>query len=584
MVNEEETMFDNPPPTFSVAKEFEFKPSAYQTAILNFVTKESGSAIVEAVAGSGKTTTIVESMNSLPYGARALCLAFNKNIADALITKVRRDLPVRTTHSFGYKCWKNSPHCKPHKINKNKVPNLADAYLLKIVKNNPEAHPKLYHLLKKLYAVAYTAARLVANLKIKAILPPSLVDSNNPKHDNNQALWDGFWEDLLLSPLILPRWFVEHFPGQSHEAVKREYVEIFKEFSEKLLHASILNVHELDFEDMLYMVHAYSVPVNKYDYLFVDEAQDLNDLQRVLINSALTEKGKLIAFGDRRQAIYGWRGANHKALDLLETDFSCKKLPLSISYRCPRYVVTLAKHYAPQIEAKPGAKKGLISIASHLNVDHLQPEDRVLSRYNSTLIRLFFNLVANGRPVRIMSRPIEETIHEILQALPDDMSNFEANLQKYCDKMKDTMIRQGRGQQALFYSDMHNCISFLYHRLHAPKTKTDLESKIANFFSNAETKNGILLSTIHGVKGLEAERIYILGANILGGNFTHEGLRIISDEEDQNIAYVAITRALAELHLIWDHEFGPNYPEAAEGSVIDIARNTEGIILRDPKR
>ncbi len=57
--------------------------SKYQKAIFSFIEDESaGNAVVEAVAGSGKSTTIVEGMNRIPKGRSAIFLAFNKAIAD----------------------------------------------------------------------------------------------------------------------------------------------------------------------------------------------------------------------------------------------------------------------------------------------------------------------------------------------------------------------------------------------------------------------------------------------------------------------------------------------------------------------
>jgi hypothetical protein len=62
--------------------------SKYQTAIFSFIENLSaGNAVVEAVAGSGKSTTIVEGMNRIPKGKSAIFLAFNKAIAEELDIK-----------------------------------------------------------------------------------------------------------------------------------------------------------------------------------------------------------------------------------------------------------------------------------------------------------------------------------------------------------------------------------------------------------------------------------------------------------------------------------------------------------------
>lgn len=55
-------------------------PSKYQQAVYDAVTSGSGHRVIEAVAGSGKTTTIVEALKLVPTDARVLFLAFNKHI------------------------------------------------------------------------------------------------------------------------------------------------------------------------------------------------------------------------------------------------------------------------------------------------------------------------------------------------------------------------------------------------------------------------------------------------------------------------------------------------------------------------
>lgn len=61
--------------------------SQYQQAIFSFIANGTGNAIVTAVAGSGKSTTIVEGMKLVPSGATSIFLAFNKAIADELIER-----------------------------------------------------------------------------------------------------------------------------------------------------------------------------------------------------------------------------------------------------------------------------------------------------------------------------------------------------------------------------------------------------------------------------------------------------------------------------------------------------------------
>ena len=65
-----------------------FKASAYQQAIFQFITYGNGNAVIDAVAGSGKSTTIVNALKLIPQNKSVLFLAFNKAIVEELKLKV----------------------------------------------------------------------------------------------------------------------------------------------------------------------------------------------------------------------------------------------------------------------------------------------------------------------------------------------------------------------------------------------------------------------------------------------------------------------------------------------------------------
>ena len=79
-----------------------FTPSKYQQAIYDFVEKGKGNLIVNAVAGSGKTTTIVNALKLIPETKTVCFLAFNKSIVSELKTRVSSKVNVQTLHSLGW--------------------------------------------------------------------------------------------------------------------------------------------------------------------------------------------------------------------------------------------------------------------------------------------------------------------------------------------------------------------------------------------------------------------------------------------------------------------------------------------------
>lgn len=77
-----------------------FIPSSYQEAIFDWIVKGRGDAVVQAVAGSGKTTTIIEAAKLLKSD-RAVFLAFNKHVAQQLQTRLGNTMTAKTIHSIG---------------------------------------------------------------------------------------------------------------------------------------------------------------------------------------------------------------------------------------------------------------------------------------------------------------------------------------------------------------------------------------------------------------------------------------------------------------------------------------------------
>src|SRR5690606_35186416 len=103
----------------------------------------------------------------------------------------------------------------------------------------------------------------------------------------------------------------------------------------------------VDFDDMIWFPFVYRLNVGKYDVVFVDETQDLNAAQIAMVYSAIKIDGRIIAVGDPFQSIYQFRGADSEAIPNIIKKLSAKTLPLSITYRCPKKVVALAKEIVP---------------------------------------------------------------------------------------------------------------------------------------------------------------------------------------------------------------------------------------------
>ena len=69
----------------------------------------------------------------------------------------------------------------------------------------------------------------------------------------------------------------------------------------------------------------------------------------------------------------------------------------------------------------------------------------------------------------------------------------------------------------------------------------ELQDIISRLFDDKESGNSIMLSTVHKAKGLEAENVYIICPELLP--FRHKNQQLWEIQQENNLAYVAITRA-----------------------------------------
>ena len=88
-----------------IVEEVVLKPSHYQEAIYDFVEHDVGNLVVEAAAGAGKTSTLLQILRLLPSDKKVLFCAFNKDIVKEITKKVPKDITnvdIRTVHSLGF--------------------------------------------------------------------------------------------------------------------------------------------------------------------------------------------------------------------------------------------------------------------------------------------------------------------------------------------------------------------------------------------------------------------------------------------------------------------------------------------------
>lgn len=280
-----------------------FDPSPQQHAIFTSIASPTGGSIaIEAVAGSGKTTTIVHGLSHIPQDGfippAMLFLAFNKMIAETLKARCPKGVSCSTFHSLGLSALRPALPC-----DFNFKTGIDGRKVSKLVWNTGAEKDDVPHLIK-------------------------LVDLCKQTPQAPHDLEDSFFQDLIS------RFDIDLSSDASGIRTARA-----------VLAASTKNLNSIDFSDMLYLPVILDLPFTLQDWIFVDEAQDTNDIQVEILSRLSGPRTRHVIVGDPRQAIYGFRGSNSDAMHKIARRFNCTSFPLSVSYRCPKAVVREALKY-----------------------------------------------------------------------------------------------------------------------------------------------------------------------------------------------------------------------------------------------
>lgn len=238
--------------------------SPFQHAVFADFEDNQGHTVVEAVAGSGKTTTMAEGLRFPPKHARKGMLAFNKSIVEENAHKIPRDVDCRTTHSLALMaCRRAYGRIEVEQDKAKRIANeiLTDCRIFK--KNHRTGEDEPFG--------ASRVARLVGFAK------NTLVDERDYVALANLAIDLGLDDDPLLT--------AEKLASIGGEAMER----------------AAEDKSSVDYDDMVWFPARHKLRPQTFDVLVVDETQDLNAAQLYLVQALLRKGGRIIAVGDRHQ-------------------------------------------------------------------------------------------------------------------------------------------------------------------------------------------------------------------------------------------------------------------------------------------
>lgn len=480
-----------------VVKEKEKSPSKYQLDVFSHIMNKPGrNLVVEAVAGSGKTWTVVEALKLFPSSMKVIYVAFNRHIVKELIKRVPGNAKIGTYHSIGFsackKAWGNDIV-----VDNKKVDNILD---------------KIYP--RDVFGSLYPAIRQVVSL-MKANLYEPCEERFN---------------------YITDRYGIE--TNGDSDTIYQAVLHVMK--------VSVEMTNVLDYDDMVWLPVVCGLHITSYDVVLIDEAQDTNRNQIELAKMMVKDGGKVVAVGDRNQSLYGFRGADVDAIPNLISELEADTLPLSITYRCPMSIVRLVNDRFPDIsfEAAPEAVEGQ---CSHISFQHafsmFKECDMVLCRTNAPLVAPVFELIRAGRKAVIIGTDIGKGLISLLEKMKaETVHDLLINLDEYKRKEMDKLLLANKASQAASLADKVETLVAISDGCY---TMQDVVSKIESVFS--DSSEGVTFSSVHRAKGLQADRVFLLRPELMPHPMAQKDWEM---QQEENIEYVAVTRTLKELYYV----------------------------------
>lgn len=501
-----------------------FQASPQQQAFIDFMASGRGSCNLIAVAGAGKTTSLMEGIQATP--GQVAVMVYNKKNGLELQQKLEargidwRKAQAGTVHSFCFNAWRKvAPSVK---VDGKKMQAIWD----QMAQEFPGIEGYQSFVLKAVSMAKQRAFGVLGSIDDLKL-----------------------WHDM-----------VEHF-GMDEDLCDEEgnailSLEMAIEIAQGALDRSIRLNHEvIDFDDMIFAPLFHRARFWKFDVVMVDEAQDTNPARRAAVRAMLKPGGRVVAVGDPRQAIYGFTGADADSMDLIAKDFNSIELPLTTTFRCPKKVVAFAQQWVSHIQAAETAPEGEVlemTMDEFLELNSLSHEDAVLCRNTKQLVALAYTLLRKGVACMVEGKEIGQGLIKLATrwSRVKTLEALRNKLDSYQEKETTKWLAKGQEEKAAGVEDRVQTLVTLIDSLQkeGKQMVNDLVCFINKMFGDTpegEKPRVLTLSTIHKSKGLQWRRVFMLArAQTLPSKYARKAWQLRAEE---NLQYVMATRAMETL-------------------------------------
>ncbi|QLL22828.1 ATP-dependent helicase [Actinobacteria bacterium IMCC25003] len=363
----------------------------------------------------------------------------------------------------------------------------------------------------------------------------------------------------MQKPRVLPEQMVQIYTA--YESVKKQELAI--DFEDVLLLCAAMLEEEREVRERVQ---------DQYRYFTIDEYQDVSPVQQRLINAWLGKRNDICVVGDPAQTIYSFAGATPVFLNTFTQRFpDAEVIRLSTGYRSTPEITfaanALLRHgsmgqelvaqndhgSAPSVVGysdEAAEVTGVLSeITDLLNSGTPPHEVAILARTNSQLKSVERAMLKVNLPYQVRSterffdrKEVRDFLSEVRKAsvIPTEGQGWIDELRTLAQPYLTGEAIDGIAALLHLARELDSDDNF------TPKTLRgylrEVEDRVQQ--NNPPTMPVVTLATLHAAKGLEWERVFLIGAS--------EGQLPVSDasiDEERRLFYVGITRAKADLHI-----------------------------------
>ena len=506
-------------------------------------------------------------------------------------------------------------------------------------------HGVFYGILKQAYG--FTAANILSDEEKSGILKELALN-----HGGDLAEEGDFAEEVAKEISVVKgnKISLEHYYSSCcPDEVFRQIYQGYREACQSR--------RKLDFDDMiLYCYELFTQRKDilaawqkKFQYILVDEFQDINQLQYDIVRMLAQPQNNLFIVGDDDQSIYHFRGARPEIMLNFNRDYpEAETVTLNVNYRCSGQILASAmrvigenkKRFSKKLSTPNQAgdavmirefqnpREEYLTVVSELrerleNGEKLE-DTAILLRTNQEAEGLVGALMERQVPfnmkeklpnlfhhwicrnllaymhfaageknrkyfVEFMNRPNRYISRDALSLSPivdfEELKEFYKDKDWMCDRITTlethlrvlkglapyaaiNFIRKGMGYEEYLHEyaeyrkikpeELSEILDRLTESTRGMNSLEEWEAYIEDYTTKLEEqarraeqeREGVLISTLHGVKGLEYDFVYILNVNE-GSMPYRKAVLEPAIEEERRLFYVGMTRARKKLALCY---------------------------------